>query len=182
MKNIVFSKYCTPAYLNIALGVAIIIGTFLAGLKTEMLVAEVAFIGIWALGLKWLCSNGYKIISWSLAVVPVIIALYMVLLVKNGIASKEGIDNKNPSADMPAIAQPSTAVMSDVAPALACGPKQVKLAPAPVALAPPATMSDAAAPVALAGSAKNVNLVPDRVAPAPVALSGGPKKGKPLAE
>ncbi len=126
MKNFVFSKYCTPAYLNVALGVAIIIGTFLAGLKTEMLVAEAAFIGIWALGLKWLCSNGYKIISWSLAVVPVIIALYMVILVKNDVAAKEGIDNKTPSVDVPALAQPSPTTMSDGA----CGPKKDKPAAA----------------------------------------------------
>ena len=96
MKNFTFSNYCTPAYLNVALGLAIIIGTFLAGLKPETLVAEAAFIGIWALGLQWLCSKGYKIISWSLAVVPVIAALYMVILVKNDVAAKEGIDNKTP--------------------------------------------------------------------------------------
>ena len=94
MKNFTFSKYCTPAYLNVALGVTIIIGTFLAGLKTETLALEALFIGVWALGLQWLCSKGYKIISWSLAVVPVIAALYMVILVKNDVAAKEGIDNK----------------------------------------------------------------------------------------
>ena len=96
MKNFTFSNYCTPAYLNVALGLAIITGTFLAGLRPEMIAAEALFIGIWALGLKWLCSKGYKIISWSLAVVPVILALYMVILVKNDVATKEGIDNKTP--------------------------------------------------------------------------------------
>jgi hypothetical protein len=44
MKKIMFSNYCTPAYLNIALGVAIIIGTFLAGVEKETLAAEAAFI------------------------------------------------------------------------------------------------------------------------------------------
>ena len=96
MKNFTFSKYCTPAYLNIALGVAILIGAFLSGLKKETLALEALFIGVWALGLQWLCSKGYKIISWSLAVVPVILALYMVILVKNDVATKEGIDNKTP--------------------------------------------------------------------------------------
>ena len=102
MKNFTFSKYCTPAYLNIALGVAILIGAFLSGLKKETLVAEALFIGIWALGLKWLCSKGYKIISWSLAVVPVILALYMVILVKNDVATKEGQTNQSePPGDKP---------------------------------------------------------------------------------
>ena len=99
MKNFTFSKYCTPAYLNVALGVAILIGAFLSGLKKETLALEALFIGIWALGVKWLCSKGYKIISWSLAVVPVILALYMVILVKNDVATKEGIDNKTPGTD-----------------------------------------------------------------------------------
>ena len=102
MKNFTFSNYCTPAYLNVALGLAIITGTFLAGLRPEMIAAEALFIGIWALGLKWLCSKGYKIISWSLAVVPVILALYMVIIVKNGVATKEGQTNQSePPGDKP---------------------------------------------------------------------------------
>ena len=102
MKNFTFSNYCTPAYLNVALGLAIITGTFLAGLRTETLAIEALFIGGWALGLKWLCSKGYKIISWTLAVVPVIIALYMVILVKNDVATKEGQTNQSePQVDKP---------------------------------------------------------------------------------
>ena len=101
MKKILFSNYCTPAYLNIALGVAIIIGTFLAGVEKETLAAEAAFIVIWALGLKWLCSKGFKIISWSLAVVPVIIALYMGLLVKADVAAKEVATDEAQEAKIP---------------------------------------------------------------------------------
>jgi hypothetical protein len=101
MKKILFSNYCTPAYLNIALGVAIIIGTFLAGVGKETLAAEAAFVVIWALGLKWLCSKGFKIISWSLAVFPVILALYMGLLVKDDIAAKEVATDETPEAKIP---------------------------------------------------------------------------------
>lgn len=101
MKKILFSNYCTPAYLNVALGVAIIISTFLAGGGNETIAVEALFVVIWALGLKWLCSKGFKIISWSLAVVPVIIALYMGLLVNDDVADKELATHETPDAKIP---------------------------------------------------------------------------------
>jgi hypothetical protein len=114
MKKILFSNYCTPAYLNIALGVAIIISTFLAGGGNETIALEALFVVIWALGLKWLCSKGFKIISWSLAVVPVILALYMGLLVKDDVAAKEVANDETPEAKIPEEKAPDQKTMYEI--------------------------------------------------------------------
>lgn len=90
MKNFDFSKYCTPAQLYLAIGVICIISGFFANYSIEMLLTKGLFLVIWSWVLNWLCSKGFKAISWILVLLPFIFFLFTYFLIKD-VAVKEGI-------------------------------------------------------------------------------------------
>ena len=91
MKNFAFSKYCTPAQLYLVIGVICIISGFFANYSIEMLLTKVLFVVIWAWVLNWLCSKGFKAISWILVLLPFIFFLFMYFLIKDVVVVKEGL-------------------------------------------------------------------------------------------
>lgn len=91
MKNFAFSKYCTPAQLYLVIGVICIISGFFANYSIEMLLTKAMFVVIWAWVLNWLCSKGFKAISWILVLLPFIFFLFMYFLIKDVVVVKEGI-------------------------------------------------------------------------------------------
>ena len=90
MKNFEFSKYCTPAQLYLVIGVICIITGFFANYSVEMLLTKALFLVVWAWVLNWLCSKGFKAISWILVLLPFIMILFTYFLIKD-VAVKEGI-------------------------------------------------------------------------------------------
>jgi len=88
MKNFEFEKYCTPAQLYLILGTIGIIAGFFNGFGMETLLTKGLFLVIWAWVLNWLCSKGFKAISWILVLMPFILVAFMFLFVKDVI--KEG--------------------------------------------------------------------------------------------
>lgn len=91
MKNFAFSKYCTPAQLYLVIGVICIISGFFANYSIEMLLTKALFVVIWAWVLNWLCSKGFKAISWILVLLPFIFFLFMYFLIKDVVVVKEGL-------------------------------------------------------------------------------------------
>ena len=89
MKNFQFSKYCTPAQLYLVLGAIGIIGAFFNNYSIETLLTNALFLVVWAWVLNWLCSKGFKAISWILVLLPFIMALFTYFLTKDVVA-KEG--------------------------------------------------------------------------------------------
>jgi hypothetical protein len=89
MKNFEFSKYCTPAQLYLVIGVICIITGFFANYSIEMLLTKGLFLVVWAWVLNWLCSKGFKAISWIIVLLPFIFFLFMYFLIKD-VAVKEG--------------------------------------------------------------------------------------------
>jgi hypothetical protein len=90
MGNFEFSKYCTPAQLYLILGAIGILGTFIKNYSVETLLTEALFLVIWAWVLNWLCSKGFKSISWVLVLLPFILVLFTFLFIKD-VARKEGM-------------------------------------------------------------------------------------------
>jgi hypothetical protein len=90
MRKFDFSKYCTPAQLYLVLGVIGIISGFFANYSVETLLTESLFLVIWAWVLNWLCSKGFKAISWILVLLPFILVLFTYFFIKE-VAVKEGI-------------------------------------------------------------------------------------------
>ncbi len=90
MSNFEFSKYCTPAQLYLVLGVIGLISGFFKNFSMKTLLTKALFLVIWAWVLNWLCSKGFKAISWLLVLLPYILVLFMVFLFKD-IAVKEGL-------------------------------------------------------------------------------------------
>ena len=90
MGNFEFSKYCTPAQLYLFLGAIGIIGAIMKKFSVETLLTKALFLVIWAWVLDWLCSKGFKAISWILVLMPFILIAFMFLFVKD-VARKEGL-------------------------------------------------------------------------------------------
>ena len=89
MKNFQFSKYCTPAQLYLILGGIGIITAFFNKFSIETILTKALFLVIWAWVLNWLCSKGFKAISWILVLLPFIMVLFTYFLTKD-VAVKEG--------------------------------------------------------------------------------------------
>jgi hypothetical protein len=89
MKNFEFGKYCTPAQLYLVLGAIGIIMGFFKSYSIETLLTNSLFLVIWAWVLNWLCSKGFKAISWILVLLPFIMMLFTYFLIKD-VAVKEG--------------------------------------------------------------------------------------------
>ena len=114
MKNFEFSKYCTPAQLYLVIGVICIITGFFANYSVEMLLTKALFLVVWAWVLNWLCSKGFKAISWILVLLPFIMILSTYFLIKD-VAVKEGANFASvgagaakPIGGNPGIMKPST--------------------------------------------------------------------------
>jgi hypothetical protein len=89
MGNFDFGNYCTPAQLYLVLGAIGIISAFFKKFSIETLLTKALFLVIWAWVLNWLCSKGFKAISWILVLLPFILVLFMFLFIKD-VARKEG--------------------------------------------------------------------------------------------
>jgi hypothetical protein len=64
------SKLCTPAMLYLVLAaISIIIGVF-QKFQFFSLLIKVVFVAAWTWFLNFLCSKGYKAISWFLVLLP----------------------------------------------------------------------------------------------------------------
>ena len=90
MGNFEFSKYCTPAQLYLVLGAIGIISAFFKKFSIETLLTNALFLVIWAWVLNWLCSKGFKAISWILVLLPFIMALITYFFIKD-VVVKEGL-------------------------------------------------------------------------------------------
>jgi hypothetical protein len=90
MGNFEFSKYCTPAQLYLVLGVIEIISSFFNKFSIETLLTKAFFLVIWAWVLNWLCSKGFKAISWILVLLPFIMGFFTYFLIKDVVVIREG--------------------------------------------------------------------------------------------
>jgi len=108
MGNFDFGKYCTPAQLYLVLGGIGIISAMFNKFSIETLLTQALFLVLWAWILNWLCSKGFKAISWILVLLPFIMVLFMFMFIKD-VAAKEGFYEgaslKNPLVDIINIAK-----------------------------------------------------------------------------
>ena len=89
MGNFEFSKYCTPAQLYLVLGAIGIIMGFFTNYSVETLLTKSLFLVLWAWVLNWMCSKGFKAVSWILVLLPFIMVLFTYFFVKDVV--KEGM-------------------------------------------------------------------------------------------
>ena len=69
------SKLCTPAMLYLVLAaISIVIGVF-QKFQFFSLLIKVVFVAAWTWFLNFLCSKGYKAISWFLVLLPFLIMI-----------------------------------------------------------------------------------------------------------
>ena len=88
MANLDFSKYCTPAQLYLVLGAIGIIMGFFKNYGVWTLITNALFLVIWTWVLNWMCSKGFKAISWRLVLLPFITGIFTYFFVKDVV--KEG--------------------------------------------------------------------------------------------
>jgi hypothetical protein len=94
MGNFEFSKYCTPAQLYLILGAIGIISAFFNKFSVETLLTQAFLLVLWAWVLNWLCSKGFKAISWILVLLPYIMGFFTYFFIKD-VARKEGMVGGN---------------------------------------------------------------------------------------
>jgi hypothetical protein len=80
-----------------------IIGAFFNNYSIEMLLTNALFLVIWAWVLNWLCSKGFKAISWILVLLPFVFFLFMYFLAKDVLVVREGA--QRPEVDMDRITE-----------------------------------------------------------------------------
>jgi hypothetical protein len=103
MGNFDFSKYCTPAQLYLVLGAIGLIMGFLKNYGVWTLLTQAFILVLWAWVLNWLCSKGFKAISWILVLLPFIMTFFTYFFIKD-ISRKEGMvggEEPPPAAPLP---------------------------------------------------------------------------------
>ena len=83
-----FSRFCTPAQLYLILAGISLLTAFFNDFKVITLVVNGIFVLIWGWILNWLCSKGFKAISWILVLLPFIMVLFTYFVIKDVV--KEG--------------------------------------------------------------------------------------------
>ena len=88
------SKLCTPAMLYLVIaGISVVIGLF-QKLQLWTLLVKVVFVGAWTWFLNFLCSKGYKTISWFLVLLPFLLMIGVFAIayevVKSGTTNGQG--------------------------------------------------------------------------------------------
>ena len=79
--NTDFNKLCTPAKIYFAFSVLSCIIMLFNRIPVLAVFTKLIFAFLWTFVLGWLCSKGYKSISWFLVLLPFI----MIILVSIGI-------------------------------------------------------------------------------------------------
>ena len=74
-----FLRFCTPAKIYFALAVLSCIVALFHKIKFLAVFTKLVFAFIWTFILNWLCSKGYKTISWVLLLIPYIAILFIVM-------------------------------------------------------------------------------------------------------
>jgi hypothetical protein len=96
------SKLCTPAMLYLVLAsISIVIGVF-QKFQFFSLLVKVIFVGAWTWFLNFLCSKGYKAISWFLVLLPFLIMLGVFAMAMEVVKSATSSSSQIP----PAVQQP----------------------------------------------------------------------------
>lgn len=101
MGNFEFSKYCTPAQLYLVLGAIGIIMGFFKNYGVETLLTKSLLLVLWAWVLNWLCSKGFKSISWILVLLPFITMFFGYFFIKDVV--REGVEDTTPKPKKPII-------------------------------------------------------------------------------
>ena len=139
-KNFEFGKYCTPAQLYLVLGMIGIIGAFFNNYSIETLLTNALFLVVWTWVLNWLCSKGFKAISWILVLLPFIMALFTYFFIKDVLVVREGATIDELYAQSEATAR---AVEAEIAAAQAINKAKADAAVAKVAKAAAAAAFEA---------------------------------------
>jgi len=85
-----FQQLCTPAKIYFFIAVIACVMALFNRVPILAVSVKLIFAFIWAVGLNWLCSKGYKNISWFLVLLPYV----MIVLAVSGFVKKEHQDKK----------------------------------------------------------------------------------------
>lgn len=80
-----FSKLCTPALVYFVIAAFSVIVAFFQKFQLMALVFKSIFIVLYTMFLNFLCSNGYKSISWFLVLLPFVLMLIAFIMIISGL-------------------------------------------------------------------------------------------------
>ena len=76
--NTDFKQLCTPAKIYFVIAVIACVIALFNGMRLTAVAVKLIFAFIWSFVLGWLCTKGFKTLSWFLVLLPyIIIALAM---------------------------------------------------------------------------------------------------------
>jgi hypothetical protein len=87
-------KLCAPAIVYLVFSIISIFASLAQSASLGSTVMQAIMIIFWTWLIQYLCTNGYKTLSWILVLFPIIIAIIFILLIMSvaGIASVAKID------------------------------------------------------------------------------------------
>ena len=91
-----FSRFCTPAQLYLILAGISLITAFFNNFQVITLVVNGIFVLFWGWILNWLCSKGFKAISWILVLLPFILFIFTFFFAKDILVISSGKEGYRP--------------------------------------------------------------------------------------
>ena len=91
--NTDFNKLCTPAKIYFGVSLLVCIIMLFNKISIIAIFSKLIFAFLWSFALGWLCSKGYKAISWFLVLLPFIM---MILVALGTMRYMREVDNLNP--------------------------------------------------------------------------------------
>ena len=85
-----FSKLCTPAKIYFAIALFVSMFELYKGVHIMNVFVKLLIALIWTVILGWLCSKGFKMVSWFLVLLPYILITFMMLSPPKKRQDKEG--------------------------------------------------------------------------------------------
>lgn len=77
----IFKELCTPAKIYFILAVISFVFAMINKVNMQTTLTNLLFAVVWTYILGWLCSKGYKSVSWFLVLLPYVLILLGVVFV-----------------------------------------------------------------------------------------------------
>ena len=74
-----FSRMCTPAKLYFAIFLVNILFMLFHRVRLSLVFSKILFGCIWTYFLSWLCTKGYKSVSWFLVLLPFFLIMLVII-------------------------------------------------------------------------------------------------------
>ena len=74
------SNFCTPAFIYFVISTLGVLGSLFMGGSVITIVMSFLWVVLFSYLLNWLCIKGYKMLSWVLVLLPLMLSLFTLMM------------------------------------------------------------------------------------------------------